>query len=104
MGAEAAPRAGREPLLQELGLVIQLVQDQESAIAYRRSLLALLSDARDLLTRQPNEATRVRQIAFGLFRLVTDSSQLETGPIGSRLIALSGQLQDYAASVGNEDR
>jgi hypothetical protein len=70
-------------------------------IPYRESLLALLSDGEELLTKQPSDTSRIRKIAFGLFRLVTDSLELERGRIGKRLMALSGELREYVAAVDN---
>jgi len=78
------------------------LQDRRQEMTHRESLLALLSDAEDLLTRRPTETTRIREIAFGLFRLVTDSWELERTPVGQRLMALSGELRDYVAAFGNE--
>lgn len=96
--------ARREALLKQLALASKLLREEKAAVAYRESLLALLSDAEDLLTRQPNDTSPIRKIAFGLFRLVTDSLELERGPIGKSLMALSGKLREYVAAVDNKQQ
>jgi len=99
MNEQPSPDMRRESLLRDIAALRQTLNSKRECIPYAESLLAILSDAEIGLGSEPYGTSRLREDAFGIFRLVTDSLELEQGLVGKALIEFHGKLRDFVRSV-----
>ncbi len=100
MSDEISVDASRSSILRRIiDLTSALQEGSETYIPYRDVLLSLLADAETLVSTRSQEVGRLRQVAFGLFRIVTDSWELEKSPMGQDLLALGADLRAYVLSI-----
>jgi len=89
----------RDVLLGEIASLRRAIEDGKEPLPYAESILHILSDTEIDLTQDPHQTTRLRQHAYGIFRLVTDSSDLEQGSVGEDLIQFHTRLREFVRSV-----
>ena len=93
---------GRDRLLGDIAALRQTLKSMGVSVPYTESLLAILSDAESGLRTEPYATSQLRQVAFGIFRLVTDSLEFEQGPVGKALMEFHGRLRAFVRSVEGE--
>jgi hypothetical protein len=89
----------RKSLLREIAALRRAIEARSESVPYAESILHILADTEFELTRDPCQTTRLRQHAYGIFRLVTDSSDLEQGSVGKGLIQFHTRLREFVHTV-----
>lgn len=72
------------------------VESNVGRIAYYNNLRSVIADIEEMLTSELPDSDRVRKGAFGLFRLVTDSVDLESSEIGKNALEVHARLRHLA--------
>jgi hypothetical protein len=80
------------------------VKHQPAHVVYREGILSTLSELEAALEALPVDMGRVEQCQFGLFRLVTDSRELEESDLGQELMALHKEIGDFVRSTKGPDK
>ncbi len=73
------------------------LESSDEPIAYRSSLITILSDLERELSGRSVDVKKLGQAAFGIFRLVTESSQLENSQLGKDLLTLHHQIRSLTS-------
>lgn len=94
----------REMLLTEIGGLRRALRAKGDSIPYAGDLLAILLDTEDILASGRYNTPKLRQNAFGIFRLVTDSQELELDSVGQGLMEFHARLWGFVHAVEGEGR
>jgi hypothetical protein len=99
MNGETSSDMLRESLLGDIASLRRAIEAGRGSVLYAESILHILSDTEIDLSRDPYETKRLRQHAYGIFRLITDSSDLEQSSVGKGLIQFHTRLREFVRTV-----
>jgi hypothetical protein len=71
-------------------LLKRILQDEKTP--YRQDLINVLKEGRKVLSEKRLHPKRLERVLFGIARVVSDDSNLETSPLGQDLLALSNKM------------
>jgi len=77
------------------------IEGSNDSIVFRSSLRIVLTELERELSAKSLNTKKLSQGAFGIFRLVTESSELENSPLGKDLLELRHQIRDFISSTGD---
>ena len=104
MSSEVIPGSSIGFLRHHAEMVVEGVRHQPAHAVYREGILSTLSELEAALEALPVDMGRVRQCQFGIFRLVTDSRELEESDLGKELMAIHKEIGDFVRSAKGMDQ
>lgn len=104
MSSDVTPGSSIGFLRHHAAMVVEGVRHQTGHTVYREGILLTLLELEAALEALPVDMGRVRQCEFGIFRLVTDSRELEESDLGKELITLHKEIGDFVRSAKAPDQ
>jgi hypothetical protein len=75
-------------LLLKTIVIREKIENSTGHVSYKNGLVKTLVDIESLLSTSPLDLKKLEKDEFGIFRIVTDSSSLESSHIGQELLSL----------------